>query len=68
MHLSHNVGVHLVSSKLNDLLQAHMAIIALLESSVISSANRSHLEKVRENLERDIAAMRDTAAEAMTAG
>lgn len=57
-----------MSSKLNDLLQAHMAIIALLESSVISSANRSHLEKVRENLERDIAAMRDTAAEAMTAG
>jgi hypothetical protein len=44
-----------VSSKLNDLAQAHLAIIALLDSPILSPATRGQLEVFRDNLEHDIA-------------
>jgi len=52
------LGFLSVSNKLNDLLQAHMAVIALLESSFLSTSTRGQLEVFRESLEADIAALR----------
>ena len=47
-----------VSSKLSDLAQAHLAIIALLDSSILSPATRRQLEVFRDNLEQDIAELK----------
>ena len=58
-----------MSSKLNDLAQAHLAVVALLESALISPATRRQLEVFRDNLERDIAAqLGDKEADEMAAG
>ena len=44
-----------MSSKLSDLAQAHLAVMALLDSSIISPATRAQLEVFRDSLEHDIA-------------
>jgi hypothetical protein len=48
-----------LSSKLSDLAQAHLAVMALLDSSLISSATRRQLEAFRDQLERDIAELKE---------
>jgi hypothetical protein len=57
----------LVSSKLSDLAQAHLAIIALLDSTITSPATRRQLEVFRDTLEREIAELRDKKAGEMAA-
>jgi hypothetical protein len=47
-----------VSSKLSDLAQAHLAIVALLDSNIISLITRRQLEVFRDSLEADIAELR----------
>jgi hypothetical protein len=47
-----------VSSKLSDLAQAHLAIVALLDSNIISLTTRRQLEVFRDSLEGDIAELR----------
>jgi hypothetical protein len=47
-----------MSPKLKDLLQAHMAIIALLESSFLSRSTRMQLEALQDKIEHDIARIR----------
>jgi hypothetical protein len=51
-------GGHGMSPKLKDLLQAHMAIIALLESSFLSRSTRMQLEALQDKIEHDIARIR----------
>jgi hypothetical protein len=41
----------IVSNRLSDLLQAHLAVIALLESGLISVSRRRYPEVLREQLE-----------------
>lgn len=53
------LGRRVVNNKLNDLLKAHLAVVALLESGLISVSTRMQLEVLREQLERDIAAIKD---------
>jgi hypothetical protein len=55
-----------VSSKLSDLAQAHLAVMALLDSSILSPATRRQLEVFRETLEHDIAELRAKEANEMT--
>lgn len=43
----------------DDLLHAHLAVVALLDSAVISSTTRKQLEAFRDQLERDIAFLKD---------
>jgi hypothetical protein len=57
-----------VSSKLSDLAQAHLAIVALLDSSLLSPATRRQLEVFRDNLEQDIAELKAKEANEMAAG
>ena len=56
-----------MSSKLSDLAQAHLAIVALLDSSIISPATRSQLEVFRDNLEHDIVELRAKEANGVAA-
>lgn len=56
-----------MSSRLHDLVQAHLAVVALLESGIISSATRRQLEAFRNQLETDIADLRKEKPEETTA-
>jgi len=56
-----------LSSKLSDLAQAHLAVMALLDSSLISSATRRQLEAFRDQLERDIAKLKEKESGNITA-
>jgi hypothetical protein len=43
-----------VQKRIDDLVEAHSALIGLLESTILSLANRRQLEVFREELEREI--------------
>jgi hypothetical protein len=43
-----------VPKQIDDLVQAHSALIGLLESTIVSPATRRQLEVFREELEREI--------------
>jgi hypothetical protein len=47
-----------VQKRLEDLVTAHSAIIALLESLLLSPAHRRRLEGMRDNLEREMALLK----------
>jgi hypothetical protein len=57
-----------VSSKLNDLAQAHLAVVALLDSALISPATRRQLEVFRDSLEGDITQLMAAEAGEMATG
>ena len=46
-----------VQKRIDDLVEAHSALIGLLESSILSPATRRQLELFREELEREIEAV-----------
>jgi hypothetical protein len=46
-----------VSKTLQDLVRAHLAIVAILESKILSVATREQLEVFRNELEQEIAVM-----------
>jgi hypothetical protein len=56
-----------VSSKLSDLAQAHLAVVALLDSNIISLTTRKQLETFRDSLEEDIAELMAKEANEMAA-
>jgi hypothetical protein len=43
-----------VQKRIDDLVEAHSALIGLLESTIVSPATRRQLEVFREQLEREI--------------
>jgi hypothetical protein len=46
-----------VQKRIDDLVEAHSALIGLLESTILSPATRRQLEVFREELEREIEAL-----------
>jgi hypothetical protein len=56
-----------VSSKLSDLAQAHLAVVALLDSNIISLTTRKQLEVFRDSLEEDMAELMAKEANEMAA-
>jgi hypothetical protein len=48
------------ASNLQDLLEAHVAVISMLQSPLISYSTRVQLEAFKEELEREIAELRNT--------
>ena len=56
-----------MSSKLSDLAQAHLAVVALLDSNIVSLTTRKQLEMFRDTLEEDIAALMAKEANEMAA-
>ena len=46
-----------MQKRIDDLVEAHSALIGLLESSILSPATRRQLELFREELEREIEAV-----------
>jgi hypothetical protein len=48
---------HKVQKRIDDLVEAHSALIGLLESTILSPATRRQLEVFREELEREIEAV-----------
>ena len=56
-----------MSSKLSDLAQAHLAVVALLDSNIISLITRKQLEVFRDSLEEDIAELMAKEANEMAA-
>jgi len=46
-----------VQKRIDDLVEAHSALIGLLESTILSPATRRQLEVFREELEREIEAV-----------
>ena len=47
-----------MQKRLEDLVNAHSAVIALLESLLLSPAHRRRLEDMRDNLEREMALLK----------
>jgi hypothetical protein len=47
-----------VQKRLEDLVNSHSAVIALLESLLLSPAHRRRLEDMRDNLEREMALLK----------
>ena len=56
-----------MSSKLSDLAQAHLAVVALLDSNIVSLTTRKQLEAFQDSLEEDIAALMAKEANEMAA-
>ncbi len=56
-----------MSSKLSDLAQAHLAVVALLDSNIISLTTRNQLEMFRDSLQEDIAELMAKEANEMAA-
>jgi hypothetical protein len=54
--ISHHTALpeYRVPKQIDDLVQAHSALIGLLESTIVSPATRRQLEVFREELEREI--------------
>ena len=46
-----------MQKRIDDLVEAHSALIGLLESSILSPATRRQLEVFREELERELEAL-----------
>lgn len=56
-----------VTKRIDDLVEAHSALIGLLESTILSPATRRQLDVFREELEREIQSLqksRNAASEA----
>jgi hypothetical protein len=44
-----------LASTLQDLVRVHLAIVAMLEGNILSSATRDQLQKFRDDIEKEIA-------------
>lgn len=48
-----------MSSRIDDLAQTLLAVMALLESRTISSSTRMHFERIQDELQAELAVLRD---------